>query len=135
MEEKSVDKLRFTSLWLIIGFLLVAFVMFVSLIPIPTEAAAFTPSDKLCHVLAYFCLTFWFSQIYRQNRVRLAFALAFVMMGIGIEYLQGLTGYRSFEYADMAANTVGVACGLIAAQTPLARTLLLVEKCLYRFVR
>lgn len=135
MEEKSVDKLRFTGFWLIVGFLLVAFVIFVSLIPVPTEVAAITPTDKLCHALAYFCLTFWFIQIYRQNLVRLAIGLAFVMMGIGLEYLQGLTGYRSFEYADMAANTVGVACGLIAAQTPLARTLLVVEKWINRFVR
>ena len=130
-----MEKLRFTGFWLIVGFLLVAFVVFVSLIRIPPQVGALTPSDKLCHALAYFCLTFWFIQIYRQNRVRLAIGLAFVMMGIGLECLQGLTGYRSFEYADMAANTAGVACGLIAAQTPLARTLLAVERYIDRIVR
>jgi VanZ family protein len=33
-------------------------------------------------------------------------------MGIALEFAQRWLGYRSFEVADMVANTVGVALGL-----------------------
>ena len=45
----------------------------------------------------------------------------FVGMGIALEFVQGALGYRSFELADMAANTLGVAAGWIAAQLMPAR--------------
>jgi glycopeptide antibiotics resistance protein len=32
-------------------------------------------------------------------------------MGVGLEFLQGAVGYRSYEIADMYANTLGVALG------------------------
>ena len=40
-----------------------------------------------------------------------------------LEYLQGLTDYRNFEYTDMALNSAGVGLGLLLAQTPLDRGL------------
>jgi hypothetical protein len=36
-------------------------------------------------------------------------------MGVALDVLQGQTGYRSFELADMAANALGVAAGAAAA--------------------
>jgi VanZ family protein len=71
--------------------------------------------DKLAHFLAYTALTYWFSQFYFHS-TRLAYALGFVAMGIGLEFVQGALGYRSFELADMAANALGVLCGLAAAR-------------------
>ena len=60
----------------------------------------------------------------------------FPLLGVSMEYLQRMTGYRTFEYGDMAANTVGVLCALLAAQTPLARGLAVMrEKPLLRLVR
>ena len=35
------------------------------------------------------------------------------MLGIALEYGQLYSGWRDFEVADMAADAVGVACGLI----------------------
>jgi len=40
--------------------------------------------------------------------MRYAFALVFCAMGIGLEYIQGLTDYRGFEYSDMFINSTGV---------------------------
>jgi len=54
---------------------------------------------------------FLFCQIHVQGKTRAAYALAFVAMGIALEFLQGMTGYRSFDAMDMIANTVGVAIG------------------------
>jgi hypothetical protein len=55
-------------------------------------------------------------------------ALAFVILGISLEYLQRLSGYRTFEYADMGANAAGVLCALLLAQTPLSRCLAVLER-------
>jgi VanZ family protein len=130
-----LEKLRFTRAWLFIGFLLVGLVICASLMPNPPELTQIQGNDKLEHAAAYFTLTFWFVQIYVKNRVRWAVGLAFIILGVSMEYLQRMAGYRTFEYADMAANTAGVLCALLAAQTPLARGLALVEKYLLRLGR
>ena len=36
---------------------------------------------------------------------------AWIALGIALEFAQGATGYRSFEVADMAANSLGVLLG------------------------
>ena len=51
---------------------------------------------------------FLFCQIYAR---RIAFAVAFITMGVALEFLQGMTGYRTFDVFDMLANAVGVALG------------------------
>jgi glycopeptide antibiotics resistance protein len=52
---------------------------------------------------------FWFCVLYRPLRVRAMYAVGFIAMGIALEFVQGWLGYRSFETADMLANTAGVA--------------------------
>ena len=130
-----MEKLRFTNVWLTIGFLLIGLVVYASLMPNPPDLTHMEGGDKLEHAAAYFILTFWFCQIYARNRVRWTIGITFIFLGVAMEYLQRMTGYRTFEYADMAANTVGVLCALLAAQTPLARGLAVVEKHLLRLAR
>lgn len=100
--------------WQAIGALQIIAVVWLSLAPavpqLPGESG-----DKLGHVLAYSTMMLWFSEINGTRRARIAWALAFVAMGIAIEYLQRLTGYRSFEVADMLANAMGVAIGWLLA--------------------
>lgn len=93
---------------------MVATVALLSLIPL--EADLSEGKDKWSHFVAYGVLMFWFCLLYsRQGRL----AAAFIAMGIVIEILQSYTGYRSFEYADMVADAVGVLLGWILAQTSL----------------
>src|SRR5688572_23572720 len=68
-------------------------------------------SDQGGHVFAYAVLAFWFCLFYVNPRTRLFYMAGFVCMGIALEFVQGALGYRSFEIADMAANTLGVAAG------------------------
>ena len=42
---------------------------------------------------------------------------------MALEFLQGLTDYRTFEIADMIANATGAALGWGLAQTPLRNVL------------
>ena len=63
------------------------------------------------HFGAYGLLMSLFCQVYDQSRTRLVYAAGFIAMGIAIEYLQRMTGYRSFDVFDMLANAVGVVLG------------------------
>jgi len=70
--------------------------------------------DKLEHFAAYGLLTFLFCQIYAREKTRIVYALAFVAMGIALEFLQGMTPTRTFDVMDMLANTIGVGLGWLA---------------------
>ncbi len=96
-----------------------------SLIPAPPSIDV-TAGDKVAHVLAYATLMLWFLQLYPARR-RLLLAISFVLMGVGLEALQGLTGWRSFQYLDMVANTAGVALGWLLGHTRLSSTLSIIE--------
>ena len=55
-------------------------------------------------------------------------ALVFIFMGVTLEYLQSFDPNRYFEYADMVANSVGVALGFVVALTGAKNILLKLEK-------
>jgi len=93
---------------------LVAAVVYFSLARLDVDIQA-EGGDKVAHVVAYALLTFWFMQIYITLWPRVAIAAGLVALGIMLEFLQGYTGYRNFDYVDMISNTIGVALGWIAA--------------------
>jgi VanZ family protein len=73
-------------------------------------------SDKLHHFLAYAgCMGLW-AQVLTTPASRIKALMAIVAMGIAIEFLQGWSGFRTFEVADMVANTGGAICGWIASR-------------------
>ena len=96
------------------GWLLAAAIVWLSLAPPPAEPGVHIP-DKLAHFLAYGVLMAWFGLLYRRRNARLAYGALWIGMGIALEFAQGATTYRSFELADMAANTLGVLAGALAA--------------------
>jgi VanZ family protein len=91
-----------------------AAIAWLSLAPIPQPLAA-EGGDKLEHFAAYGLLMFVFCQIYDQPRTRLVYAAGFIAMGVTLEYLQRMTGYRTFDVFDMLANGAGVALAWSAA--------------------
>jgi len=119
--------LKHRGAWLAGGWLLVGLVVYLSLTPHPPEPMSFANADKLEHGFAYASLALWFCQIYLQARQRAVVVAVLVALGIVIEFLQGLTGYRMFEVADMAANSFGVLLGLLLVRTPLGRLFVWIE--------
>jgi VanZ family protein len=119
-------ELRWTTAWLAIAWLLVLSVIVLSLVRVAADPRPH--GDKLGHILAYATLMFWFAQIYSLGRTRLLIASGLALMGVALEIAQGFTGYRSFEYADMAANTIGVALGWLVGPPRTPNVLLLVER-------
>lgn len=103
--------LGYRKLWLGLGAAFVALVIYLSL-STQTIDAGRIEDVKTGHFLAYFWLMYWYSQVYRGRAARFAIAAGLVAMGIGLEYLQGMTTYRTFAYSDMRDNAIGVAAGL-----------------------
>lgn len=98
------------SLLVVGGWLLAAAIVVLSLAPPPPDLDV-PHGDKLGHIAAYSLLSFWFCWLYPSWRSRLAYAAGWIAMGVALEFAQGATGYRSFELADMAANSLGVLLG------------------------
>ena len=97
--------------WRLLGFALVLLVVFLTLRPDPGGQLLNMPmGDKWGHLLAYGVLTSWFGLLI-QRRWHWIPALLFVVLGISLEFIQGLTAYRTFEVFDMLANSTGVLLG------------------------
>lgn len=73
----------------------------------------FSYIDKVGHALAYFFLTImWFITLIETNKKKIIIILC-IAFGVLMEFLQAnLTSYRSFEYLDMLANTIGAILAL-----------------------
>jgi VanZ family protein len=123
-----MNDLKLKKLWLSIGWFLIALIWYLSLTPDPMPDMGMDNSDKLGHFLAYGVLMGWFAQIYFNLRIRIGLVVAFIIMGILIEYVQGMTDYRSFQYADMLADSLGVLLAFILTHGPLSRVLFAIEK-------
>lgn len=119
-------------LWQIIGWLGVLAVVILTLLPNPPSPPGYLKWDKGQHIIAYVMLMWWFCQAFAATK---RWAVFLVLLGIGLECLQGLGQYRMFESGDMVANAFGVACGALLASTSLGRTLLWIERCLHLQVR
>jgi hypothetical protein len=118
---------RHPALWITVAWSLVAVVVYLSLASLSISAPA-AHADKYGHVLAYGVVMFWFLQIYECTPSRLTFAGALIALGIGLEFAQSWTGYRTFDYADMVANAIGITIGWLAAPPRTPHVLERVEK-------
>ena len=105
---------------------MIAGVVVLSLIPIEVDLG--TGGDKLAHFVAYGSMTLWFGMVFSGTSRQLGIAAAFAAMGVALEFLQGLTDYRTFEIADMVANAIGATIGWGLAQTPLKHALAWIER-------
>jgi len=112
---------RHRRIWFLLGWGMVAAVVFLSLIPLEVDLG--NNRDKLAHFAAYGGLSFWFGMLIEGRGRELRIAAAFALLGVALEFLQGLTGYRTFDTADMIANATGAALGWGLAQTPLKNAL------------
>ncbi len=118
MQENSSYVLKLRKLWLTLGWFWLLIIVTLSLISIPKIAElSILYIDKIEHTISYFVLMFLFSQCYKAKVIRLAYALLFIFLGVSLEFLQGYTVTRQFEYADMLANTSGVILGLILSDS------------------
>lgn len=120
--------LQFLRFWRLLGWLAVSGVVYLSLTPFPPDLKLGVPAqDKFGHFIAYALLAWWFSQAY-PLRLHGFLGLFLIALGVILEILQGFTGYRDFEYADMLADTLGVVGGYLLARTSAGTTLRRLER-------
>lgn len=91
-----------------------AAIVWLSLTPAPPQVDV-EYGDKLGHFAAYGLLMLWFSLLYHRRPTQALYMAAFIAMGVGLEFLQGRLGYRTYDVFDMFANTLGVLLGWAAA--------------------
>lgn len=119
--------LRWFRLWSVLGWLFVAWVIYESLSPNPIQTPGIEFGDKIGHFSAYFLMMGWFAQLY-QRPGQWPFLLLFITLGAALEFVQGQSAYRLFEYADMVANSLGAGAAWLLARGPFAAQLLRLEQ-------
>ena len=78
------------------------------------QPISFKYLDKIEHCIAYSVLSFlWLLAIGKTKSIVFLVVLGCVFYGIIIEVLQGATTYRTFDYVDMVANSLGVIVGYL----------------------
>jgi peptidoglycan/LPS O-acetylase OafA/YrhL len=116
--------LKHPRLWFSLQFAAMATVGVLSLLPAPDMGG----SDKLLHFIAYAAMSGGFALLLSGWTRRLSAALAVAVYGVLLEYLQGMTGYRLFDPADMLANAAGAAAGLALGFQPLRAGFLVLDR-------
>ena len=120
---------RWRRVWLVIGWLLLAILLVLSLVPLPQAAAGELLSDKAWHALAFMLLMLWFAGLYPRRRYLLVF-LGLTAYGVLMELLQSQVPNRYAELADFYADVIGLLLGWGCALTPLSRWPLRLEQLL-----
>lgn len=103
-------QLKYFWLWLVVGYLYVAYIVYGSLTPNPIDVHI-DDFDKVMHFAAYALLMMWFAMIFYKAKARVIHAVLFVGLGVGLEFAQQAGGVRYFEFSDMIANSLGVMTG------------------------
>ena len=125
--QPSLVEHRVRPFWLVLGWMLVLLVVYLSLTPAPITLPV-REGDKFSHVFAYFVLMSWFANLYPRLSVRAQFAAGFIALGVILEFVQLWIGYRSFEVTDMTAGALGVAAGWATAPPRLPNYLSFAER-------
>ena len=113
--KTNLEPLRFTRLWFSLAYAMLAIVAIASLMPAPDIGT----SDKLLHFLTYGVMSAVFVTLVSRQRSLFLVVPGLILFGVVLEFLQGMTGYRSMEALDMLANGTGVMIGLMVRFSPI----------------
>jgi VanZ family protein len=115
MTQALAASLAATSLWRVMLILIAGAVAYLALSPAPPVLID-TGWDKANHTLAFASMAFTAFLSCRSSNAKRAF-LMFVLFGYGglIEILQASVPNRTADWADLLADTVGIAAGAAVA--------------------
>ncbi|MDH5424802.1 MAG: VanZ family protein [Gammaproteobacteria bacterium] len=130
MSVLEEQKLKYFWLWLFVGYLYIAYIVYESLTPSPVDMGI-DDFDKVMHFSAYALLMLWFAMIFYTVRSRMIHAALFIALGVGLEFAQQAGGVRYFEISDMLANSLGVLAGYFATRGCGKYNLLRIEQRLF----
>lgn len=124
--------LRLRQLYIALGGSYLGAIVYFTLTSAPPQGPDIPNLDKWEHLLAYGLLMGWFGQLAAERRLRAGLALGFMALGGVLELLQGLGGVRQAEWADAAANALGVWMGHWATRDAGGRLLAMLEKIIFQ---
>jgi VanZ family protein len=89
-------------------------ITYLSLMKMPKVEVNIGNIDKFYHSFAYFTLSFcWLFSFYKKPKLKNIIVISCIIYGIIIEVLQDtVTLYRTGDFRDVLANTVGIVLGL-----------------------
>ena len=98
----------------LIAIIITLSLVILSLIKVPAYNVGVTHLDKWQHCFAYFVLSLsWLIAFYKKKKKLLVVACC-ILLGVIIEISQStLTSYRTGDYYDVIANSLGVLLGLL----------------------
>ncbi|PQJ79482.1 VanZ family protein [Polaribacter porphyrae] len=102
--------------FIFIAIILTIVILCLSLIKTPSTVKIDVKNvDKVFHALAYFTLTIsWLFSFYKKPNKKYAIVISCIIFGIIIEALQNiLTNYRTADYLDIFANSLGALFALV----------------------
>ena len=98
----------------IVAFLVTFAILYLSLKKMPNSDINISHLDKVQHSIAYFILSISWLFAFAKKRNKITIVAACILFGILIEILQQtVTNYRTGDYLDVIANSVGVLLGLL----------------------
>lgn len=118
--------------WLALGIIYIGIILAGSLLRMPDINISYAHTDKIIHFMLYFILVGWFVQLYKSIASRLIILAGAIALGMLIEFLQGMTSYRSFDYLDGLADAIGALCAFLLAGTSFDGLLARVDSWIYR---
>ncbi len=87
------------------------FVIFVSILPIKEPHIKEYTLDKIIHFFIYFIMTYFCISSFSSSRYLMSF-LYVLFLGTFIETIQYFLPYRSFDFRDIVANSLGSIAGI-----------------------
>ena len=125
---RSLKPFKRPWLWAGLWMLAIAGVVFATLAP-ADDLPSVPVNDKLEHFAAYALLSAGAVQLFVRRLSWGFVCVLLVLMGIGLEQLQGgMALGRMLDPADALANTLGVLAGLATAFTPWRDALLQIDR-------
>ncbi len=118
------------NVWLFLALAYTISLLVASLVKIKSDSLPvnFTNADKIFHFGAYFAMTLIWNFYYyirkksAEKKPNLWICFAIIIFGIIVELLQrDMTTYRSFEWLDVVANSLGVIFGYIVLKISLPK--------------
>ena len=111
MAGLAMEKNLLRHLWLACGWVMVAFVIWITLTPHPPHILSIFPRfDKLGHFMAYLALMAWFAAALPGRKWLARIMVVLIIMGGLLEILQAFTG-RDPGWFDWFLDSSGVLLG------------------------
>lgn len=116
---QTENELKLPKFWFGLAFIGLLVLAVVSLIPAPDLGG----NDKIGHFFSYAILSAYLSLLVVQRKSLWRILFGLIAYGLLLEFMQSLTDYRSGDFADAVANSLGVITGLAFYFSPLRRLL------------